>query len=182
MTRCLVLITRVYLEPGVVPTTTIMTELKFQRHRLNTVVMSDHMMHHSLWIFICLSYCTVFVLVNSYELRESGKILSSALMKWYCSEPLLESLCECIWDSLWLIDQGKSHSSESGVISASSLLTEHAGKQTYLQEPLNFSVETRNIGEWTLWQHTSLFSNKSSVTYPSFFIMYTHFWPIYCLF
>lgn len=122
MTRCLVLITRVYLESEVVPTTTIMTELKFQRHRLNTVVMSDHMVHHPL----CLSYCTVFVLVYSYELRESGKILSSALMKWYCSEPLLESLCECICDSLWLIDQGKSHSSESGVISASSLLTEHA--------------------------------------------------------
>lgn len=153
-----------------------MTELKFQRHRLNTVVISDHMMHHPL----CLSYCTVFVLVNSYELRESGKILSSALMKWYCSEPLLESLCECICDSLWLIDQGKSHSSESGVISASSLLTEHAGKQTYLHEPFQ-------CRDWKYWRMNtlathSLFSNKSSVTYHSYFIMYINFWPIYCLF
>lgn len=109
------------------------------------MVMSDHMMHHPL----CFSYCTVFVLVNSYELRESGKILSSALMKWYCSEPLLESLCECICDSLWLIDQGKSHSSESGVISASSLLTEQAGKQTYLHEPFQ-------CRDWKYWRMNTL--------------------------
>lgn len=70
-------------------------------------------------------------------------------MKWYCSEPLLESLCECICDSVWLIDQGKSHSSESGVISASSLLTEHAGKQTYLQEPFQ-------CRDWKYWRMNTL--------------------------